>query len=76
MFTKTLTARNSEIKNGAQGRASNLLGRVQSHSAIDGSRSERNMKDFGPGPMTYVVDANGISNQSKQRANKSVYRNN
>ena len=40
------------------------------------AETERIRRENGPDPMTYVISANDINNQSKMMALKSVFRNN
>ena len=62
MFSQMQTQRGlTSDKNSSKGSSRNLLVNSKSQNII-GSRTDRNSKDYGPGPMTYVIDFNGISN--------------
>ena len=76
MFAKTGTMRSMSTGRNSAKRARNLLGRVQSQNVVGHAESERVSREHRPGPMTYILDADGIGNQSKQRAIKSVFRSN
>ena len=76
MFAKSETSRSlANGPNSAHDQSRNQLNRVQSEQVF-GTTSAFVDRNKRPDPMTYVMEATSMADQSKQKAIKSVFRNN